>query len=216
MLDATAFELLRELEQNNNREWFQENKARFSAHVQEPFADVLNAVSEALSSADLPLSGGSHTMFRINRDVRFSKDKSPYNTHVSGVLTPSGTKSEAEGVLYLHLNSQGGFMASGYYKMKPADLGPIRDKIVEAPERLREVVTGLEDAGCALSKELTLKSMPQGYAEHATSWYAEYLRLQAFMVKLELQPDIWTSGKIVELAADLGRASEPLIRFGRA
>lgn len=216
MLDATAFDLPRELEQNNNREWFQENKAGFSAHVQEPFADILHAVSEALASADLPLSGGAHTMFRINRDVRFSKDKSPYNTHVSGVLTPSGTKSEAEGVLYLHLNSQGGFMASGYYRMKPADLGPIRDKIVDAPERLREVVTGLEDAGFALSKELTLKSMPQGYAEHATSWYAEYLRLQAFMVKLELQPETWTSGKIIEFAADLGRASEPLIRFGRA
>lgn len=107
-------------------------------------------------------------------------------------------------------------MASGYYRMKPADLGPIRDKIVDAPERLREVVTGLEDAGFALSKELTLKSMPQGYAEHATSWYAEYLRLQAFMVKLELQPETWTSGKIIEFAADLGRASEPLIRFGRA
>lgn len=216
MFDATAFDLLRELEENNNREWFQENKARFSAMVQEPFADVLHAVSEALASADLPMSGGTHTMFRINRDVRFSKDKSPYNTHVSGVLTPSGTKSEAEGVLYLHLNSQGGFIASGYYKMKPADLGPIRDRIIDDPEQFRQVVKGLGEAGFALSKELTLKSMPQGYAEHAESWYAEYLRLQAFMVKLELQPDIWTSGKIVELAADLGQASASLIRFGRA
>jgi len=70
MLDATAFGLLRELEQNNKRERFQENQARFSAQVREPFADVLQAVCEALISADLPMWGGAHTMFRINRDVR--------------------------------------------------------------------------------------------------------------------------------------------------
>ena len=70
-----SFAFLRELGENNNRDWFNENKAQFTAHLEQPFADLLEALSNRLSDARRPLSGGKSTMFRMNRDVRFSKDK---------------------------------------------------------------------------------------------------------------------------------------------
>lgn len=215
MITPRAFELLDALQSNNNRDWFMAHKAEIATTVQQPFADVLEAISAKLADAPLPLSGGVHTMFRMNRDVRFSKDKSPYNCHVSGVLTPSGRKSETGGLLYLHLDAEGGFLASGYYKLSPRDLGPIRDRIVDEPERFRAVLDELAEAGLNLWRDLSLKSMPQGYAHHADSWFADYLRLQAFMVRILLSRGEWESGAVVEKAAAVGRASEGLIRFGQ-
>lgn len=213
MITPKAFELLDALRSNNNRDWFQAHKDEIALEVQRPFADMLEAISAKLTDAPLPLSGGAHTMFRMNRDVRFSKDKSPYNSHVSGVLTPSGSKSETGGLLYLHLDADGGFMASGYYRLTPKDLGPIRDRIVSEPERFQALLKELAEAGLNLSRELSLKTMPQGYAQHADSWYADYLKLQTFMVRIPLVRSEWESGAVVEKAAAVGRASAPLIGF---
>ena len=215
MITPRAFELLELLRSNNNRDWFLAHKAEIATTVQQPFADVLDGISARLADAPLPLSGGAHTMFRMIRDVRFSKEKSPYNCHVSGVLTPSGAKSEAGGLLYLHLDAEGGFLASGYYKLSPRDLGPIRDRIVDEPERFRAVLDELAEAGLDLWRDLSLKSMPQGFAHHAGNWFADYLRLQAFIVRILLSRGEWESGAVVEKAAAVGRASEGLIRFGR-
>ena len=130
-----SFTFLRGLEDNNNRDWFNENKAKFAKHLEQPFADLLEALSNRLSDARRPLSGDKSTMFRMNRDVRFSKDKTLYKTNVSGMLTPSGSKSEVSSILYLHLQSGGGFAAAGYYNLSPKQLIPIRDAI-EARSRL--------------------------------------------------------------------------------
>lgn len=68
-------------------------------HLQDPFEALLEGVTAKLAGTEIPLKGGRQTTFRMNRDVRFSNDKRPYHEHVSGVLTPSGTKAEAAGVL---------------------------------------------------------------------------------------------------------------------
>ena len=153
-------------------------------------------------------------MFRMNRDVRFTPDKRPYNAHVSGMLTPSGAKDESGGVLYLHMGPNGGFVASGYYKLSPKALGPIRDRIVADPERFRALLDGLANAGLELSCELTLKAMPHGYAEHANAWYADYLKLQALMTSTDVPRSDWISGAVVDRAAAIGRGSAELIAFG--
>ena len=116
-------------------------------------------------------------------------------------------------MLYLQLGSTGGFVGSGYYKLGPQALAPIRDRIVDDPARFRALLDGLADAGLELSRDLTLKAMPQGYAAYAGEWFAEYLKLQAFMTRSDCPEDVWTSGEIVDHAAAIGRASAALIRF---
>ncbi|MEL6107237.1 MAG: DUF2461 family protein, partial [Planctomycetota bacterium] len=81
-LSQDAFELLEGLAANNNREWFMPRKTQFKEQLQEPFAEILEQATKKMRRAKLPMSGGKHTMFRIYRDVRFAKDKSPYKENI--------------------------------------------------------------------------------------------------------------------------------------
>ncbi|MFN7176814.1 MAG: TIGR02453 family protein [Thermaurantiacus sp.] len=216
MIPKDAFRLLAELEANNHRDWFQANRDAIRSSVQEPFAEVLGAISEELAGADLPLSGGADTMFRMNRDVRFSADKSPYNASASGLLTPSGNKDESAGIMYLHMDKDGGFLACGFYKMPTSHLNTIRDRIVARPDAFRAAIDDLSEAGLALSSDMMLKGMPRGYADHADAWFAEHLRRKVLIVREDLDTESWTSGAVVATAAGIARASAGLLRFGAA
>jgi len=215
MIDPRAFTLLAELDANNNKAWVDAHRGELKHLVQEPFAAVLEAVTARLADTELPLSGGKHTMFRMNRDVRFSADKSPYNPHASGVLTRSGIKDEMDGLVYLHMDATGGFVAAGYYRLPPKALGPIRDRIAARPALFRAVLDDLGSAGLALDRGHSLKAMPQGYSAHAGAWFAEYLKLQTFIVRRELEPALWVDGAVVDVVAEFALACGGLIEFGR-
>ncbi len=214
MIPETAFPLLAELDANNNKAWFDDHRQDIKDDVQLPFQAVLEAITEALADTQTPFKGGGQTMFRMNRDVRFSKDKAPYNPQVSGVLTRTGTKSEMAGLTYLCMDRSGGFMASGFYNLSPADLGPIRDRIVEKPGMFADIVSGLAGAGYEFMREGALKSMPRGYSQHADAPFAEYLKLKSFIVRRDLTPRDWTTGEVVQRAAHLTTSCAALISFG--
>jgi uncharacterized protein (TIGR02453 family) len=153
-------------------------------------------------------------MFRQNRDVRFSKDKSPYSTHVSGVLTPSGTKSEKEGLVYVQLEATGGLIACGYYKLSPAALGPIRDKIIDEPDEFAQVLKDLKSAGLALSDEDKLTKMPRGYDAYVEHDYAEYIKLKSFIIMVHLGRGAWLDSDIVDCIVDYAKSCASLLEFG--
>ena len=208
-----TFAFLRGLEENNNREWFNENKAQFTAHLEQPFADLLEALSNRLSDAKRPLSGSKSTMFRMNRDVRFSKDKTLYKTNVSGMLTPSGTKSEVSSIVYLHLQTGGGFTAAGYYNLSPKQLIPIRDAIVERAERFAEVLAELAQSGRSLDDDKMLSSMPRGYAQHTEHRHAKHIRRKSLLIQQPLTEDDWISGDVIDHVERLARDAMPLLTF---
>jgi len=211
-----SFELLAGLEADNTKDWFDAHRADMRDIVQGPFADILQAVTERLADGPLPLKGGEHTMFRMNRDVRFSKDKSPYRAQVSGVLTGGGTKNEDDGLIYLQMDAHGGFIACGFYNLAPKDLAPIRDRIVAKPDEFDNVVEHLDKAGYALSRDGALSGMPHGYAQHAEAPFAEHLKLKSMVVKSEVSKKDWMSGDVIDEAVKLARACARLIAFGRA
>jgi uncharacterized protein (TIGR02453 family) len=216
MVPDTAFPLLAELEANNNRAWFDANREAIRDQVQLPFAAVLEAITAALATADLPLRGSAATMFRMHRDVRFSADKSPYKASASGLLTPDGTKNEAGGLMYLHMDQHGGFLACGAYIMSTPALNAIRDRIITKPEDFGAAIEALAVAGLSLSDDMMLKSMPRGYNEYSTHRFADDLRRKVFIVRRELVPDDWQSGAVVSEAARVARASAGLLRFVQA
>jgi uncharacterized protein (TIGR02453 family) len=215
MVPSEAFRLLAELEANNNRDWFQAHREAIREQVQEPFARTLEAISAALADAPVPLRGGDETMFRMHRDVRFSADKSPYKTNVSGLLTPSGSKTETGGLTYLHMDSQGGFLACGFYKMPTPALNRIRDRIVAKPDTFRAVLDDLEAAGLELSADDMLKAMPRGYSDHSDAWFANYLKQKVFIVRREIAQADWVSGSVVAEAVRVATACASLLRFGQ-
>src|ERR1041385_1103626 len=139
-----VFAFLRELKKNNNREWFAENKTRYEQRVRGPilqfisdFQPRLARISEHLVADPRP-SGGS--LFRIHRDTRFSKDKSPYKTHTGIQFRHERAKDVHAPGYYLHLAPDDVFFACGMWRPDGPSLALIRDRIVAKPDAWRAAV----------------------------------------------------------------------------
>ncbi|MEN1728057.1 MAG: DUF2461 domain-containing protein [Pseudomonadota bacterium] len=212
-IQDSAFNLLGRLAENNNREWYHEHKAEFESVVLEPFSQMLEEISDELLAEDMRFYGGRNTMFRMNRDVRFSKNKDPYKTNIGGLLTPNGMKSGAKTFVYLHMDSKGGFAAFGRYKLKASALGPIRDRIIDNPNAFAEIKMDLKSNGLDLVREGALKSMPRGYSQHAEHRHADELKLKSMMVQISLKPSDFTSGQVVRRVVETALACREFIEF---
>jgi uncharacterized protein (TIGR02453 family) len=212
-ISQAAFRILSELSENNNKEWFDSNKPAYQEHVRKPFANLLETLSQELIVAGVTFSGGEKTMFRANRDVRFSNDKSPYSTHVSGVLTPSGTKSEASPLIYLHMDAEGGFAVAGLYRPQTDRLDTLRESILENSGMFAEILATLSKAGLELDKSEATKNMPRAFTAHADHPLADVLKLKNMMVRIEIPKEGWMSSDLVSRVAKFAKASSPLLDF---
>ena len=210
---AQSFDLLKQLAANNNRAWFHAHKDEIEDRLQLPFAELLDAVSRKLAKKRIGLSGGPETMFRMNRDVRFSKDKSPYKAQVSGMLTPGGGRDQNGGVLYAQITADGGMIAAGHYQLSATQLGPIRDRIVKEPKAFEKVLKALQKAGLTLSEDGALKTMPRGFADKADHPLAKYLRLTSLVVGEDVPRAAWLDGGVVGRMVAVGVACGPLLAF---
>src|SRR3954469_13093814 len=140
--DPELFDFLRELKANNDRDWFAANKARFEAHGQEPapalledFAPRLEQISPPFR-ADTRKVGGS--LFRIYRDTRFSKDKTPYKTNTGMHFRHKAAKDAHAPGFYLHLAPGQVFGGGGIWHPDTKTATKLRQAIVDNPERWRE------------------------------------------------------------------------------
>lgn len=137
---ASNFSFLRDLKKNNNRDWFTENKERYEQeHAQ--IIDFADALLAKMNEHDqIETASGKKSLFRIYRDVRFSKDKSPYKTHWSGGFTRA-TKS-LRGGYYFHIQPDGeSFIGGGFWGPNKEDLQRIREEIATDASELREILT---------------------------------------------------------------------------
>ena len=129
----------KDLEKNNNREWFQENKPRYEkAHAN--VIEFAEALMERMNEHDniVPRTG-KQTLFRIYRDVRFSKNKTPYKNHFSGYMSREG--KQLRGGYYFHLEPGGKTMVGGgFFSPNPADLKHIRQHIEADDKPLRKII----------------------------------------------------------------------------
>ena len=211
--EATRF--FAELSDNNERAWFLENKARYDNHVVAPFRALLEAVMLGLAAHEIPLGGDpAKALFRIHRDVRFSKDKRPYKTHAGAVLARDGGKSPDSGIVYIHLDPTGSFIAAGFYMPEPAKLGAIREAIFVEPQRFQSVLDDLAQAGLALSAEESLTRLPRGYEEAAGSSVEGVLKLKSFLIRKNVPDALLTSPDLAGEVVSFAAAALPLLRFG--
>ena len=113
---ADALKFFVELSKNQNKEWMAENKDRYKRSVQEPLGELVVALTDHFAAEGIPLRGDpKRSLFRINRDVRFSTDKRPYNVHASAALTRDGDR-QAAGVLYMQFQPSASFVAAGFFR----------------------------------------------------------------------------------------------------
>ncbi|MEP3655073.1 MAG: DUF2461 domain-containing protein [Litorimonas sp.] len=210
---AKSFKLLEDLRDNNDREWFHAHKAEIAEHCQDPIAFLLDCLTQELSDHSIRLSGGKRTMFRLNRDVRFSKNKDPYNFHISGTLTRSGMKNEQGGIVYLRLDPSGGRLGAGSWRLNAKRMGAIRDQILKDPDRFNGIVEGLAKAGLEFDQQEVLKNMPRGYNQHADHDLAWALRMKNFAVTRPMRRNDWKGDGIVDLIVSFVRNVTPVLEF---
>lgn len=159
-----SLSFLKDLRENNNRDWFQENKSRYQEAL-EQFREFTIALHTGLCTFDQGLGqiDPLKSIFRIYKDVRFSKDKTPYKTHFGCWLTRSGRNSSDAGY-YFHLEPGATFMAAGVYAPPSDILKLIREEIMYQPQSYLDVTTKVEAAGFERGgMEDMLKKGPAGF-----------------------------------------------------
>ncbi|MFO7938769.1 MAG: DUF2461 domain-containing protein [Bacteroidales bacterium] len=213
MIQKELLSYLRELQQNNNREWFHENKQRYQL-VRAGFEQYIARLILELATFDSSVKyvTPKESIFRINRDVRFSQNKSPYKTNMGAFISPGGRKLLKSGY-YLHIEPQGSFLAVGLFR-PPADrLKAIRQEIYHDPEAFGEVIEDPEFIAQfgGLADDQKLKTAPKGYPK---DWeYVDYLRYKNFVVSKPLDEALLTSEDLTENLLTNYEIAYPLHRF---
>lgn len=183
------FQFLRELKANNTREWFAANKARYEEVARQPMLDFIADLPAEFNKfaphilADAKPVGGS--MFRINRDTRFAKDKSPYKISVAAHFRHQGVAKDISAPgFYLHIATDEIFMGGGLFHPDSQRLHQVRTAIAAHPEKWRKVIAGKEfQQQCTFWGE-SLKRPPQGFA--ADHPLIEDLKRKDFVVTIPL------------------------------
>jgi uncharacterized protein (TIGR02453 family) len=134
-----------ELAQNNHKEWFDLNRSRYEKNVKVPFRDFTQVAIDTIAKSDPQFKDllAKDCVFRINRDIRFSKDKIPYKTMCSAVISPNGKKSKAINGIYFEFTPEHVRFYGGIYSIEKEDLYAVRAGIVA---NLKEFTSLLEDA----------------------------------------------------------------------
>ncbi len=208
-----AFAFFEEIAAHQDRAWFAANKARYQGAVLSPLASLVAGVTDRLAADGPPLRGDPKgAVFRINRDVRFSRNKDPYKTHAGAILTRDGSK-KALGFLYVHLYPAGSFTAAGFFQPEADVLRDLRAWIVRKPEGWHATEAALAKRRLTLSREDALSRPPKGF-EAAPPDVGEALKLKSWVVRRDLSREATMAPSLVDALADLARDAEPLLRFG--
>jgi uncharacterized protein (TIGR02453 family) len=140
MITPDYVSFFKELESNNHKEWFHANKKRYEQVVKQPFYDLLNALISQLKHLEPEISGeAKDAVFRINRDIRFSKDKTPYNTLMKAGFAPGGRKSQWPGY-YLGISAEKIHIGGGLFNLKGPELKQIRELIANKSDEFMGIV----------------------------------------------------------------------------
>jgi uncharacterized protein (TIGR02453 family) len=210
---SQALPFLRALKENNDREWFAENKSTFVEECDGPLRELVAEVGASLASRGIDLAPiPRNPVFRIYRDVRFSKDKSPYKTNIGAALYRGGDKTRP-GLLYIHVEPGSSFVASGIYQPEADQLKWIRLAIAEDPKRFAKVVKSLEKAGLAMTNGDPLARMPKGFEEFTDSPFAEVLRNRSFVVSRPMLDEDLERRDLPEVITRFAAEALPLLEF---
>lgn len=145
MISQDTISFLKELKEHNSKEWFDNNRNRYQVARKE-FIAQMGRLIEIVQQIDSSVGQiePKNTIFRINRDIRFSKDKSPYKTNFGGVIAKGGIRKSPYGCYYFHLEPGMSFIGGGIYTPEPKILKTVREDIYGRPEEFRNIIDNKE------------------------------------------------------------------------
>jgi uncharacterized protein (TIGR02453 family) len=211
--DPKAFQFLEELTHNQNRVWFAEHRSEYEEFVREPMKQFTDALSESLAKKDIPLWGDpKRSLFRINRDARFSKAKHPYNMHASGLFTRTGDKY-SPGVLYFRLDPLGSRCAAGYLQPEAHIIKRLRQGMLDNPKAWLAIEKALKRKGYALDYSHTLARIPRGFSDVPSELEAA-IKLKGWIIRKQLSRSSICSKNLIGEVTTFAKDMLPLLSFG--
>jgi uncharacterized protein (TIGR02453 family) len=213
-----GLDFLTGLKQNNTREWFGQNKAVYENNLKQPAQALIAIMDIRFHELELPYRADSRrSLFRIHRDTRFSKDKSPYKTNL-GISFDFSAQPTQRGItekpgLYLHIEPGSHFVAGGLYMPASPQLKSIRlllDTEWEILEQALHYPLFQEEFPNGLQGE-KLRNIPKGFEQDHPA--AEYLKLKQFLVSAPLTDDQIRTEEIIDILERKAMAMAPLLDF---
>jgi len=205
---------LKELNENNNREWFAQNKSRYEK-VKSKFEEISRLLISEISVFDNDIKNVDvkDCVFRIYRDIRFSTDKTPYKTHFGVYIASAGGRKSQRGGYYLHLDPAGCFIAVGVWCPPPNILKALRQSVCDNIDELNEIrnEASFNTYFKTFFEEDKLKNVPAGFPRDFPD--AELLKLKHYMVDHKLNDDILNAPNLVSRLGEIARAGYPLNKF---
>lgn len=206
-------EFFKELAANNHKEWFDLNRGRYEQHVKQPMerfvSDLIREIYKGEKAINLR---PSDCIFRINRDIRFAKDKSPYKLQRSALISREGKKLNSAGGFYVELGPEMLAMGGGAYQPDKEMLLEIREALAEKPKAFMKLVN--EKNFAKLWGELQgerNKVLPKEFKEVAQD--CPYIANKQLYYWAELDPSIITSDKLMKTVMKYYEAATPLRKF---
>jgi len=196
----SVIEFLDQLHKNNNRQWFDEHKNEYK-EAQSVFNTFIESLISGISEFD-PLVKDQTVKsctYRIYRDVRFSKNKDPYKTHMGAFIAPHGKNGGYSGY-YFHIEAKNSeyigsnILSTGIYMPDPVVIKSIREEIILNGDQFDKVVKQAE--GFALDNRSALKRVPNGYPSDFV--YADYLKLKDYFLAKSVNDEYILSNNLLE------------------
>lgn len=211
----STLSFLRSLAKHNDRGWFEEHRDRYET-AKSDTESLLAQVIRRLGETDADIAGHipRQCLFRIHRDVRFSKNKAPYKTHLGAYLSKGGRKSNLAGY-YLHIEPGASFAAGGLWMPMAPELARVRQEIDYCFEELQSLLKAApfrrRFGNLRLDDEVSLTRMPKGY--EADNPAADYLRLKSFIASFPLTDEMLTSKNAYRSISEAFCALTPFVKF---
>lgn len=212
VISSKTLNFLQNLKENNNREWFTENKA-FYTESQQNLITFIEELLQEMSAFDSELAkiDAKKSLFRIYRDTRFSKDKSPYKTNFGASLGMG--KGSQKGGYYFHLEPGKSFIAGGIYMPEPTVLKELRKEISLYGNEFLNILDNkdFKKHFPELDQDDKLKKIPQGFEKEDPM--AEYLKLKNFIVVYSLKDEEILDKDAVKKLTKIFKLMKPLNDF---
>jgi len=202
---------LLELAANNNKEWFAANKKRYEKELKAPSRALVGQINERMATiAPRHMTEPAKAISRINRDIRFSKDKTPYNTHVWAAWHLQDAPKGAGAGFYFGFSPSSVGIGAGLWNPDRERLTSLQRHFASHHEEFR-ALTEAPDFGFEVASKDAYKRVPKPYPQDHPA--AEYLKLKGLHVKAELDADLVTSPTLVDLVADRFQQLVPVVDF---
>jgi uncharacterized protein (TIGR02453 family) len=209
----------RQLARHNDKPWFEAHRDEYENDVRAPMRELIEELDVRFAQLAPEIGGDrKRSMFRINRDIRFSKDKSPYKTnaacwfyHRNASRTVGAEAEEGSAGFYFHLQPGKSGLGAGLWMPPRSQLNKLRAAIADDPDAFEEMVSSIPRRFGGLGDEAVLKRMPRGFAEDHPA--AKWLRYQSFTTGRGLTDAQVTKTSLATLLANEYKALLPLVRW---